>query len=161
LKRICKEAHSFSQISVNIIFSLFYIAFSLSQLTAGPLSDRKGRRMLMVWGLLIVAAGLSIFSLFDYLLIYAFIVLASFGLGMFAISSITYLNETVPAALKGTISGAYYLFWGIGYFGGPLVIGKLSSYLGMSASFTIVSGLIVVEAFLLYRSGDQKRFGSL
>jgi MFS family permease len=154
-------AKGFSQISINIVFSLFYIAISLSQLTTGPLSDRKGRRMLMVWGLLIVAIGLSIFSLFDSLLIYAFIILASFGLGMFAISSITYLNETVPAALKGTISGAYYLFWGIGYFGGPLVIGKLSSILEMSVCFAIVAGLIVIEAFLLLRSGDKKRLISL
>ncbi len=143
----------FSQLSINLIFSLFYIAISLSQLIAGPLSDRKDRRILMVWSLLVVAAGLSVFSVFSNLLIYILITLTSLGLGTFAISSIAYLNETAPAELKGTISGTYYLFWGIGFFDGPIIIGKLSNYLNMGISFALVSVMLIGVAFLVSFGG--------
>lgn len=147
----------FSQISINIIFSLFYIAVSISQLTAGPLSDRKGRRGLMVGGLMLVAVGLSAFSLFNNLFVYFFILLASLGMGVFSISSITYLNETAPADLKGTISGAYYLFWGVGFFGGPLVNSKLSSFFLINTCFVIMSGLAAIVAMMIFLTGSHRQ----
>jgi len=53
---------SFSQTMISLMFSLFYIAVSLSQLAAGSLSDRKGRRGVMIWGLFFAAVGLAFFS---------------------------------------------------------------------------------------------------
>ena len=80
--------------------------------------------------------------------------LASFGLGVFYLSSMAYLNEVVPDSLKGTISGAYYLFWGIGFFFGPLVVGKLGELSGHNLGFFMYSLVLIVEAItmiFLYR----------
>ncbi|MFA7468234.1 MAG: hypothetical protein WCY82_08210 [Desulfotomaculaceae bacterium] len=50
---------------------------------------------------------------------------------------------------KGTISGAYFLFWGVGMFFGPALVGKLGQLSGPSAGFYIFSLLLVLEALLL------------
>jgi MFS family permease len=68
---------------------------------------------------------------------------------MFCVSSMAYLNECVSDSLKGTISGAYYLFWGLGYFLGPLAAGELGNSIGLSVSFYLLSGLLGIETVLL------------
>jgi MFS family permease len=68
---------------------------------------------------------------------------------MFCVSSLAYLNECVSDSLKGTISGAYYLFWGLGYFLGPLAAGELGNSMGLSASFYLLAGLLGIETIFL------------
>lgn len=140
---------SFNQTMISLMFSLFYIAVSLSQLAAGSHSDRKGRRGVMIWGLIFAAAGMAFFSPLQSPLIYLLIALASFGLGMFSVSSMAHLNESVADSLKGTISGAFYLFWGVGFFLGPLLAGKTSETAGFGFSFYLLAILITVETLLL------------
>jgi MFS family permease len=140
---------NFNQTMISLMFSLFYIAVSLSQLAAGSLSDRKGRRGVMVWGLLFAAAGLAIFSPLQSPLIYLLIALASFGLGMFSVSAMAYLNESVADSLKGTISGAFYLFWGLGFFIGPILAGKIGETVGFGIGFYLLAFLLAAEILIL------------
>jgi MFS family permease len=140
---------NFNQTMISLMFSLFYIAVSLSQLAAGSFSDRKGRRGVMVWGLLFAAAGLAFFSPLQSPLVYLLIALASFGLGMFSVSAMAYLNESVADSLKGTISGAFYLFWGLGFFIGPILAGKIGETVGFGIGFYLLAFLLAAEILLL------------
>lgn len=143
-----------SQTSVGVFFSLFYLAISLSQIVTGGLSDKMGREIFMIFGLIIAAAGIFMFPGLGQPWILVILALASFGLGVFYLSSMAYLNEVVPDSLKGTISGAYYLFWGIGFFFGPLVVGKLGELSGHNLGFFMYSLVLIVEAItmiFLYR----------
>jgi MFS family permease len=54
-----------------------------------------------------------------------------------------------PDSLKGTVSGAYYLSWGVGYFLGPLAAGRMSPSVGFEAVFLLLALLLVVEAGVL------------
>jgi MFS family permease len=51
--------HGFGPTAVGIFFALFYAAISLSQIVAGFASDRIGRRGILVWGMILAAAGNS------------------------------------------------------------------------------------------------------
>lgn len=150
------SAKGFDQAAISFSFSLFYIAISLSQLIAGPFSDTQGRRGIMICGLMLAAAGLALFSPLQQPWINAAYALASLGLGMFCVASLAYLNECVSDSLKGTISGAYYLFWGLGYFLGPLAAGELGNLIGLSAGFYLLAGLLGVETILLLLSGANR-----
>jgi MFS family permease len=150
------SAKGFDQAAISLSFSLFYIAISLSQLIAGPFSDKKGRQGIMVCGLVLAAVGLALFSPLQQPWINVAYTLASLGLGMFCVASLAYLNECVSDSLKGTISGAYYLFWGLGYFLGPLAAGELGNSLGLSAGFYILAGLLGLETVLLLVSGATR-----
>lgn len=124
-----------SSTAVTIYFVVFYAAISLAQLVAGSISDRIGRWGFMMWGMAAAAAGIIIFPSFPGVWVFIPLGLASAGLGVFCVVSITILNECVSDDLKGTISGAYYFFWASGYMLGPLLIGGLtviSPYIGYS-----------------------------
>ena len=42
--------------------------------------------------------------------------MTAWGVGFFLVAFLAFINDQVPAELKGTISGVFYLFWGLGYF---------------------------------------------
>ena len=71
---------------------------------------------------------------------------ASLGLGIIYLSSMARIQSVTPETLKGTVSGAFYFYWGIGMFTGPVVIDKLivmgSSFLG----FGVFAALLFLEA---------------
>lgn len=143
-----------SQTLVGVYFSLFYVAISLSQIITGGLSDKMGREIFMIFGLIIAAVGMFIFPGLGQPWILIALTLASLGLGVFYLSSMAFLNEIVPNSLKGTISGAYYLFWGIGFFFGPLIVGKFGELSGHNIGFFMYSLVLTLEAItmiFLYR----------
>lgn len=140
------EEKAFTAVHIGVFFSLFYVAISLSQIITGPLSDRFGRNIFMILGLIIAAGGIILTPFFSFPLILLVITVASFGMGIFYLSSMAFLNEIVPDSLKGTISGAYYLFWGGGYFFGPLIITKVANSINFKTSMIGYSSLLLLVA---------------
>lgn len=149
----------FDNHSIGVFFALFYIAISVSQLIVGPLSDRHGRHAYMIAGLVMAAIGFAAFEPFPHPLVYVPLTLASFGLGVFCVSSMAYLNECVPESLKAAVSGSYYLSWGLGYFLGPLVVGKLGEMVNPQAGYYLLALLIAVQAgvLCLSRAAESRR----
>lgn len=135
------SAKGYGQTFVQIFFACFYLAISAAQLTAGPASDRWGRERFMIGGLGLAALFVGLFPGMGRAASIAVLAAASLGLGTFFLSSMAFLNEAAPASLKGTISGAYYLFWGIGYFAGAPLVGKLG--------FTAFAAALAVETAVM------------
>ncbi|WP_193368400.1 MFS transporter [Pelagibius marinus] len=148
------HAKGFSASSTAVVFALFYGAISLSQIVAGPLSDRQGRHPYMVAGLVLAAAGFASFTPLPQPWTFGALTLASLGLGIFCVASMAYLNDCVPAALKGTISGSYYLSWGLGYFVGPVAVGYLAEASGALAAYALLAGAFALQALALHRSRE-------
>lgn len=138
-------AKGYTSTHVGVFFALFYVAISLSQLITGPLSDRWGRQIFMGFGLALAAAGVGIFPLLVQPWISIALTIASLGLGVFYLSSMAFLNETAPAFLKGTVSGAYYLFWGVGMFFGPMLVGRMSAILTAGSGYYAFSLLLIIQ----------------
>lgn len=148
----------FSQNYISLFFSLFYVAISLSQVITGHFSDKLGREKFMILGFLVTALGVGLFPALDQPYITIILTLAGAGLGIFYISSMAYMNETVPNSLKGTISGAYYLFWGVGFFMGPILIGKLGELPLKSLGFYVFAIALLLNVFVItYLSRGQTR----
>ena len=140
----------FGAMSTGLFFALFYAAISAAQLIAGPLSDRQGRRPYMIAGLAMAALGFASFAPFPQPWTYAPLALASLGLGVFGVASMAYLSECVPGSLKATVSGSYYLAWGLGYLLGPLAVGGLGGGLGggldPQAGYHLLAVLLAAQA---------------
>lgn len=102
----------------------------------------------MVSGPLMAASGLAVFPAFGQPWIHVLLTTESLGLGVFCVSSMAFLNETVPDSFKGTVSGAYCLSWGAGYFLGPLTAGRMSTSVGFKALFPLLAVFLalVLEA---------------
>jgi MFS family permease len=149
-------AQGFSPVSVGIFFALFYLSVSLSQLIVGPLSDRFGRHQYMVAGLVMVATGLATFVHIPYPWVFLPLILASLGLGVFCVSSLTHLNECAPADLKASISGSYYLAWGFGYFLGPVVLGYLDEHVDSSLGYDLLALACAIQALQLWTARSAR-----
>lgn len=139
----------YGQTFVQIVFALFYAAVSLSQVITGPLSDKLGRERFMIGGLALAALGIGIFPSLGRPLISIVLTITSLGFGIFYISSMALLNNAAPDSLKGTISGAYYLFWGIGYFAGPLIVSKLGELSDGRIGFYVFSIILIIEVIIM------------
>lgn len=140
------QEKSLSAVGIGVFFALFYAAISFSQLITGPLSDKYGRNIFMIIGLLVTAGAMIVTSALDVPLVLLSLTTASLGMGIFYLASMGYLNEFVTDSLKGTISGAYYLFWGIGMFFGPPIMTQFTMYLSFQASMIIYSFFILLVA---------------
>ena len=129
-----------------LFFALFYLMISLSQLFAGPLVDRLGRRRFMRAGLAVGAAGMGLFPFAGLYGGVFLLTLAAFGLGVFYLASMARLNDTAPVALKGSISGAYYLAWGVGMGVAAMAVESVSASLHPSAGFVAFACLLAMQA---------------
>ena len=139
------SAKNASRTTIGVFFALFYIALSISQFFAGAWSDRNGRKPAMIFGLSITALGMAVFHRCPFPFYIVFLVMAGFGLGIFCVSSMAYLNERVQERQKGAMSGAFYFFWGAGYFFGPLLLGKIGSQIGFNTGFFIFSVMVMLQ----------------
>lgn len=149
----------FSPIQIGIFFSLFYFAISISQVITGPLSDKMGPKIFMLGGLIIALTGLIVFPNLFFPWISIVLFFASLGFGVFYLSSMAFLNEAVPNSLKGTISGAYYLFWGLGMFLAPLIVGRVSVLYNYTTGFYLFAAVVLLEilGMLIFLEKVQKK----
>lgn len=58
----------------------------------------------------------------------------------------SFLNEIVPNSLKGTVSGAYYLFGGAGMFFDPPIMTQIAVSSSFQASMTVYSFFLLLVA---------------
>jgi len=143
----------FGEIGIGMFFTGFYVAIGLAALLTGALSDRVGRRRFMAPGLILGAVGIAFIPALDGAALAGFLMAAVLALGIFGMLSLAYLNALAAADLKGTLSGCYFLSWGLGMFAGPLVMGGLDAAAGPGAglqSYGVFTGLygLVFHRFL-------------
>ncbi|MBU2700028.1 MFS family permease [Sporomusaceae bacterium BoRhaA] len=150
------QEKAFSAFDIGIFFSLFYAAISLSQVITGPLSDKFGQSIFMILGLFIAAIGIAITPAFEFPLIFLVLTIGSLGMGIFYLASMAFLNESTPNSLKGTISGAYYLFWGAGMFFGPPIITQIATSISFQTSMTCYSLLMLLVAIVMLKMWGWK-----
>ena len=91
-----------NQAEVGMFFVLFYIAISMSQMVAGPLSDKKGRKSVMILGLAMAGTGLALFAQVSQNWIWVMLTLAALGLGSYCVAALAFLNDSVSHEFKLT-----------------------------------------------------------
>ena len=143
-------ARQYGIMDIGILFSAYYLFIAGAQFFYGPLSDKYGRETFMILGLTCSALSWGFFPYTGKLFATLLLGISAGSLGGFFVSSMAFLNEKAPDSLKGTISGAYYLFWGMGYFLGPIMWGAGGVLLGMKNSFFIFSTLLLLTAASIF-----------
>ena len=152
---------NFDSYFIYLYFSLFYASISLSQLITGYLSDKMGRRLFMIIGLIVSAVGLWMIPGFNQLGLIIVLSISTLGLGIFYLSSMAYINESVPDSFKGTITGTYYVFWGIGMLLGPMILSNYVEYTNSYyAGFYWFALLLVFIAIVLFILSPKNNVGN-
>jgi MFS family permease len=135
---------------VILTYVVYNITYSLFSMPAGMLSDRIGRRNVMIGGFLIFSivylgfavanAGYIVWILFA---IYGFYIAMTDGV------SKAYAVDLVPADKRGTAIGLYYTATGLMALVSSIIAGLLWDIAGASAPFLFGSATGLVAAMML------------
>lgn len=150
------EAKGATPGGVGLYFTGFYLALGTALFLTGPAIDRWGHRKFTATGMLVAGAGMAGLTLAHGPTLAGMALLGSFGLGILGTGSLTSVNRAAPEDLRGTFSGAYYLAWGVGMFGGPLAIGGLEAAAGAGMGLLTWGLLMGVCGVVLVRVGSGR-----
>ena len=135
---------------IGILAALYPAVWGLAQLGTGALSDRWGRKWLIVVGMLVQAAGLAMVAAFDSFAWWATAaILLGLGTAMVYPTLLAAIGDVAYPTWRARAVGTYRLWRDGGFAVGAIVAGVLADLaglrfaIGVVAALTAISGLIV------------------
>ena len=131
---------------VNLTISVFTAILAMSSFIVGPIADSKGRRAVMIPGLIAFVAG-SLLCLFapTYWVLLLGRVVQAFGISTGSVVAAAVVGDIYPPAERAHAMSVYQLVTFLGPVFGPVVGGIVAGYLHWQAAFGVlaVAGLVV------------------
>lgn len=144
-----------------MLYALFYLIYTLLSMQAGMLSDKLGRKPVILAGYFIFAMlsfGLYLFGGLTFTII-SFVLFGVF----FALTDGTQralVSDLAPPEIKGTALGTFHTFTGLAALPAGFMAGQLWTKVNPNATFLfgMIIGIIAVAAFyLLLYKGEAAR----
>ena len=135
---------------IGILAALYPAVWGLAQLGTGALSDRWGRKWLIVSGMVVQASGLAMVAAFDSFAWWAAAaILLGLGTAMVYPTLLAAIGDVAYPTWRARAVGTYRLWRDGGFAVGAIVAGVLADLaglrfaIGVVAALTAISGLIV------------------
>lgn len=148
---------------IGILKAIYPVVWGVGQIATGPLSDRWGRKGLIVAGMWVQAAGLFLTGLtgrFEWWLLAS--VLLGLGTAMVYPSLIAAVSDASHPSWRARSLSVYRFWRDLGYAIGALSAGLIADRFGFGAAIltigvvTFLSGVIVAIAMRENREGTPK-----
>jgi len=139
-----------------IILSAFTLSWALLQPLTGHLSDRIGRKTITVLGLSgssVTVIALSLTNNYLYLVFLA--LLLGLEAALFYTPLVAMVSDIAPSEVEGTLIGSYRFFRDMGYFIGPILLGKIADIYKLNYSIYLTSLIILVAVIVLLFSVEE------
>ncbi|MBX9643307.1 MAG: MFS transporter, partial [Novosphingobium sp.] len=135
---------------IGLLKALYPASWGLLQVATGPLSDRWGRKGLIVWGMWVQAAGLFVTGSTGH---FAWWVLGSLLLGigtaMVYPSLIAAVSDASHPSWRARSLSVYRFWRDLGYAIGALSAGLIADFFGFSAAILAIGGLTFVSGLIV------------
>jgi MFS family permease len=136
---------------IGVLAATYPAVWAVGQVVTGGLSDRIGRKPLIVGGMLVQAGAIAVIALGSTLLVW-FLASAILGLGTAMVypTLLAAIADVADPVWRGSAIGVYRLWRDLGFAIGALVAGVIADALGMPsaiaavAALTAASGLVVL-----------------
>jgi MFS family permease len=135
---------------IGVLAAVYPAVWGIGQIFTGALSDRAGRKWLIVWGMWVQAIGIAVIALTAGFLISALgAVLLGVGTAMVYPTLLATIGDVAHPAWRGSAVGVYRLWRDLGYAAGALVAGITADLFGLGSAMwlvvvlTCLSGVIV------------------
>jgi MFS family permease len=149
----------FSVASIGVVLSFRIAGQIISLVTAGILSDRVGRRPVLLAGFIVTSLTLTAFTMvknFELLLLVGFVEGLGEGFGLTTL--IALLTDIAPPSMRGGAVGLYRTFQDIGGFSGPVTFMLINNGFGSEYAFYAAAAFSVLNIALIstFRAGQIK-----
>ena len=131
---------------IGVLAALYPAVWGVMQLLTGALSDRVGRKRLIVGGMWVQAVGIAIVILGGSFAGFA-LGAAVLGLGTAMVypTLLAAIGDVAHPSWRASAVGVYRLWRDLGYAAGALVAGVAADRLGLAGAMWIVAGLTFVS----------------
>lgn len=149
LPLLANEVVGVAATEVGILFTIGGLVTAALLIPMGRLADRKGKRVLMIAGLLVSAlgmAGLAFAKSYPWLILS--VISNSVGGALFSPAAVALLSDTVPVNRQGTAMGVYGACEDIGVIAGSALGGLVWTALGPSSTFLMGTLAAVIGAII-------------
>jgi MFS family permease len=134
---------------IGILAALYPAVWGLGQLGTGALSDRIGRRIPIVAGMLIQAVALAVVAVSDAFAPWAAgTILLGIGTAMVYPTLLAVIADVAHPAWRATSVGIYRLWRDSGFAVGAILSGVIADLWGLRAAAWVVAGLTAISGLL-------------
>lgn len=135
---------------IGILAALYPAAWGIAQLGTGALSDRWGRKALIVWGMLVQGAALLAMTQVTGFLPWATAALAlGVGTAMVYPTLLAAIGDVAHPSWRASAVGVYRLWRDFGYVIGALLAGVLADAFSMSVAISVVGACTIISGLLV------------
>lgn len=136
-------AHGATLAQVGIVAGIYPAVWGLGQILAGHVSDRVGRKPLIVTGMLVQAAALALLAASTGAFALAVLAAALLGIGTALVypTLVAAISDAVTPVARVSAIGIYRFWRDAGYVAGGLVAGVAADLLGFGGAIAVVAGL--------------------
>jgi len=147
---------------IGLLAALYPAVWGVGQLATGPLSDRIGRKRLIVGGMWVQAAALAGFAMTTSFAPWALAALfLGIGTAMVYPTLLAVIGDVAHPAWRATSVGVYRLWRDGGFAVGALISGVLADAYGIPVAIWVVAGLTLISgavvAFRMYETAGSRR----
>ena len=131
---------------VGLLAAIYPATWGFAQLVTGALSDRTGRKPLIVWGMWIQAAGIGVMTLahaFAGFVVGA--VLLGIGTAMVYPTLLAAIGDVAHPSWRASAVGVYRLWRDLGYAIGAVLAGVTADAFGLAAAMWVIAALTFVS----------------
>jgi DHA1 family multidrug resistance protein-like MFS transporter len=155
------EVGGLSEVQIGLLLAIAGGVALVSTMPAGIIADRYGRKRTLLFGLFVTALAVSIMTNGASFAIAALAVV-TFGLSeAFASGTIqVYAMDLAPEDKRGSFLGVWGFFQNLGQIAGPLLVGTIADRFGFSIAFTLVAGMLIVGATMVFLFGQETKMRS-
>ena len=135
---------------IGILTALYPATWGIMQLWTGALSDRWGRRGLVVWGMLVQGAALLAMAVSHGFLPWAMAaVTLGLGTAMVYPTLLAAVGDVAHPSWRASAVGVYRLWRDFGYAVGAILAGVLADASGMDSAIAFVAVLTIASGVLV------------
>lgn len=152
LPEVASQLHSTSFV-VNLTISVFTLFLAIMQMIYGPLTDSKGRRNVILFGItLYVIASVGCFFSDSITLLLVFRALQAIGIAAGSVVAVTVISDLFEGKERGQAMGTFQMLVSLGPVLGPVIGGFLSGLFNFHSVFLALAatGLLVLIFNYLY-----------
>lgn len=134
---------------IGMLAAIYPAVWGVAQIVTGALSDRVGRKWLIVLGMWVQAVGIAITALAAGIVGFALgAVLLGLGTAMVYPTLLAAIGDVAHPSWRASAVGVYRLWRDLGYAVGALLAGITADRFGLAAAVWLVAGLTLLSGVI-------------